>query len=121
MFVAGNEVDAAEPGYLLMFPLGITTGRNNQSPRVLATGQPQVLAAFAVGNMGNRAGIENVDISRTIGSYDTVTGISKLPGQKLSIGLIELAADCIQGNIYSSPSCYHLIVLNPGGEIPSKP
>jgi hypothetical protein len=112
MFVAGNKVNASDAGYFPMRPLGITAGSNNQSTGVLATGQPQPLAAFAVSDMGNRAGVEDIDVRLTSRGYRLVTGVSKLSRQKLGLGLIQLATDCIQGNGSSLPSCCHLIKPN---------
>jgi hypothetical protein len=38
--------------------------------------------------MGNRAGIENIDISPITRSYQPIARFSKLPGEKLALSLI---------------------------------
>ena len=54
------------------------------------------MSGFAVGNVRNRTGVENADI-RLVPAGNAISSVSKLPGQKLTLSLIELATESMEG------------------------
>ncbi len=54
----------------------------------MATGLSQPLARFAVGGMGNGAGVKDVDISLTDTCNQFVSGLNESPRQELCLRLV---------------------------------
>ena len=57
--------------------------------------QSEQVTSFTVGNMGNCAGVEDIDISPIRRGYQVIPGLGELFSQKLGLGLIEFTALCI--------------------------
>jgi hypothetical protein len=98
--IAHNKLNPFNLSQLLRGTLGIATGGYQHSIGVVAMNHSQPMSGFTVGDMGNGAGIQDIDVSFIIHSYQLIAGISKLPGEKLYLRLIQFTAQTIQGNLW---------------------
>jgi hypothetical protein len=78
--VTQDKVNPFNLGQLLVGPLGIAANSHHQGIRIATARLLQQTAAFAVGNMGNSAGIEYIDISPISHRYQLIPRLGKLPG-----------------------------------------
>jgi hypothetical protein len=78
--VVQDKVNPINLSQLLTGTLSIATNRHYQSLGISAACQSEQAAAFPIGDMGNGAGIEYIDISHLIRRYQPIACLSKLPG-----------------------------------------
>jgi len=78
--VVQDKVNTFNMSQLLAGPLSIATDSHHQSLRISAMCQSEQATALAVGNMGNGAGIEYIDISPISRRYQPISRLGKLLG-----------------------------------------
>jgi hypothetical protein len=69
------------------------------------------MAGLTVGDVGNRAGIQDINISFVNGRDKTIPRFGKLLGEKLGLSLIKFAAQSIQSNLCSVNSAHPNMAL----------
>jgi len=89
--IAYNKANPVNLSQLPGYPLSIAASSHYQGIRVSAVRHSEQAAGFAICNMSNRAGVEYIDIGLIQPGYHPVPCLSKLFGQKLCLGLIQLA------------------------------
>lgn len=68
--------------------MGITTDSDKAGGRITASGETQHMTRFTVGDMSDRAGVEDVNISFFRWSNQTITSGFKLSGKSLYLRLV---------------------------------
>jgi len=78
--VAQDKVNPLNLRQLVVSSFRVATGSHYQGVGISAVRLSQSVTGFAVGNMGNRAGIQYIDISLISWGYQPITCLSKLSG-----------------------------------------
>jgi len=78
LFVHVINYEVSKGNERLATSLDVATSSDNQGVRVSPPGQPEPVARLAVGDMGDCAGVGNVNICHIIGGYDLKSRLAKL-------------------------------------------
>jgi hypothetical protein len=72
--------DVSKLAKVLATSLGVTAGGDNQGLGVSAPGQPEPVARLAIGDMGDCAGIGNINIGLIVRGHKLKSRMAKLAG-----------------------------------------
>ena len=91
--VAYDEIDAWECGYCFGVELGVTAGDDEDGTWMTAVGLADQLARTAVAQVGDGAGVDDIDVSDLIEVALGKASIAHLLTNGFTIGLVYLAAE----------------------------
>ena len=90
--IADYQLHSGQLLKLFGHALGVAAGSHQEGFGVLAVSLPEQVAGLGIGRLGNRAGIQDIDIGFSHRIHQPVACLSQLAGQRLGLRLIELAA-----------------------------
>lgn len=97
LVAAENEVDAFDGGYLPGVELCVAAGDDDEGAGMLAYELVDGLAAFAVGDFGDAAGVDDADVGNLVGAGGLDSFCLELLADCAGLGKVEFAAE---GEVY---------------------